>query len=299
MHIRYGYKIEIICAQPLPLVAMLDVHPTCRADITDPDEMTVLSLEDGSALPAPTRYMDQFGNICRRIVAPAGGVRVEALGVIHDSGFPDPRPMGGAVTAPEDLPDDTLVFLLGSRYCETDRLSDWAWRQFGAISDGGEKVTAICDWVHHHIRFDYRAARSTRTAHEAFEERTGVCRDYAHLAIALCRCLNIPARYCTGYLGDIGVPLDPNPGDFSAWFEVYLGGQWWVLDARHNTARIGRILIARGRDATDVPIVNSFGTHWLGRFDILTEEVSGDRFPMTSQARREHWHQHAGFEHGN
>lgn len=293
MHIRYGYRIDVICEQPTPVIAMLDVHPERRADLTEPDDPQITTLGGGEALAAIGIYEDSFGNICRRFIAPAGGVSIEAHGVIHDSGFPDPvEPMAEA-HPPEELPDETLIYLLGSRYCETDELAQTAADLFGSVTGGWNRVQAICNFVHHHIRFDYSQARATRTAAETFEERVGVCRDYAHLALTFCRCLNIPARYCTGYLGDIGVPPMDAPGDFSGWFEVYLGDRWWTFDARHNVPRIGRILIARGRDATDVPVLNSFGPHKLGRFEIITEEIAGDRYPQTSQSRRDHWALHA------
>ncbi len=290
MHIRYGYRIEIDCASPIPIITMLDVHPSRRGDITEPEDMAVTAVSDGSTISEIGVYQDQFGNICRRFVAPVGGVLIEAEGIIHDGGFPDEQKQDAQMLPPEALPDDTLIFLLGSRYCETDRLSNHAWALFGAIAGGWAKVTAVCDYVHNHIRFDYQLARNTRGAYDAVEERVGVCRDYAHLAITLCRSLNIPARYCTGYLGDIGVPADPSPMDFSAWFEVYLEGGWYTFDARHNVPRIGRVVMARGRDATDVPILNSFGAHGLKRFDVITEEVTGSRFPVTASERREHWH---------
>jgi transglutaminase-like putative cysteine protease len=289
MHIRYGYTIDISCERPTPLITMLDIHPSRRHDITEPDEMTVVSLADGARIGDVSLYEDKFGNLCRRFIAPAGGIRLAAAGIVHDSGFPDPVRPEAEAAPPEALPDDTLVYLLGSRYCETDRLSNHAWAMFGGISGGWNKVQAICDHVHGHLRFDYGSARPTRSAAEAYEERVGVCRDFAHLALTLCRCLNIPARYCTGYLGDIGVPPDPAPGDFSGWFEAFLGGEWWTFDARHNAPRIGRILIARGRDATDVPILNSFGAHSLDRFDIVTREVQGQHYPATSLHRRDHW----------
>ena len=272
MHIRYGYRIEFACAQRTPLIVMLDIHPDRRADVAQEADIRLIGLADGS-IPLATVYHDQFGNICRRIVAPAGGLVLASEGIIHDSGLHDLRQPGARAVPPEHLPDQTLVYLLGSRYCETDKLADRAWAMFGGLPTGWDTVTAICNFVHRHIRFDYALARNTRTAAEAMEEQVGVCRDFAHLAIALCRCLNIPARYCTGYLGDIGVPADPNPMDFSAWFEVWLEGRWWTFDARHNAPRIGRILIARGRDATDVPIINSFGAHVLGRFEVVTLEV--------------------------
>jgi transglutaminase-like putative cysteine protease len=286
MHIRYGYKIEIVCDQPTPLITMLDVHPSRRADITEPDKMHVRTLGDGAALEDMSSYVDSYGNICHRFMAPAGGVSLIACGVVHDSGFPDETNPGARSSAPQDLPDETLIYLMGSRYCETDLMSDIAWTKFGAIPEGWARVQAVCDHVHRHLQFNYGIARPTRSAFEAYKERVGVCRDFAHVALTLCRCLNIPARYCTGYLGDIGVPPDPNPGDFSGWFEAYLDGRWWTFDARHNKPRIGRILIARGRDAADVPIINSFGAHSLSSFDILTEEVEGARYPASSSVRR-------------
>ncbi len=287
MQIRYGYVIELVCESETTVITMLDVHPDCRHDITSPDEPVATALGSGERVDATDTYHDQFGNICRRIIVPAGGFTIRADGTIHDAGFADAVDPDADVVAPGQLPHDTLVYTLGSRYCETDQLSDHAWGMFGQIHGGWSKVQAICDYVHRHIRFDYQAARSTRTALDAFNERVGVCRDYAHLALTLCRCLNIPARYCTGYLGDIGVERDPAPGDFSGWFEAFLDGRWWTFDARHNVPRIGRILIARGRDAADVPILNSFGAHGLSRFEVVTEEVLDLRYPARSIDRRE------------
>lgn len=289
MHIRYGYRIDVLCDAPTPVITMLDVHPERRVDISTPCEPRVTAFLTGNEQTVIRVYQDKFGNICRRILASPGGITIEAEGIIHDSGFPDMADVSADANPPDELPDETLVYLLGSRYCETDQLSETAWRLFGDVQGGWNKVQAVCDFVHRHIRFDYQQARSTRTALEAFHERVGVCRDYAHLALTLCRCLNIPARYCTGYLGDIGVESSGAPGDFSGWFEVYLADRWWTFDARHNAPRIGRILIARGRDATDVPFLNTFGPHILGRFEIITEEVVGDRYPLTSQRRRDHW----------
>ncbi|MDP3255049.1 MAG: transglutaminase family protein [Bosea sp. (in: a-proteobacteria)] len=277
MHIRYGYNIEIQCGQDLPLVTLLDVHPSRRHDLVRPDHMTVTSLLDPARVVPTTQYIDQFGNICRRITAPAGGIIMRAEGIVQDSGSHDPIDPTAEEVAPSRLPDDALVYLMGSRYCETDRLSAQAWSLFGHIPGGWQRVQAIVDFVHNHLTFGYHFARSTRTAAEAFEERVGVCRDFAHLAVALCRCMNIPARYCNGYLGDIGVPFDPAPMDFNAWIEVYLGGRWFTFDARHNQPRIGRVVIARGRDATDVAMVSSFGPHTLRRFEVVTEEVEEPR----------------------
>lgn len=272
MYIRYGFDIDIVYCQRTPLIAMIDLHPEERRHLSGPEAVLIRPLNGGE----PETYephRDVFGNICRRIIAPPEGVSLHAEGVIHRSGYPDPQKPGARRLPPEELPPEVLQYLSSSRYCEADRLSAFAWSQFGAIPDGWSMVEAVTDFVHAHLRFDYAMARNTRTALEAFEERTGVCRDFAHLAIALCRALNIPSRYCTGYLGDIGVPRDPSPMDFSAWFEVYLEDAWWTFDARHNMPRIGRIVIGRGRDAADVPIINSFGPHQLGRFSVVTEEV--------------------------
>ncbi len=273
MRIRYGYNIEMICEQDLPLVTLLDIHPSRRHDILVADELNIVSLRDPSLRIAAKEYIDQFGNICRRITAPAGGIALRAEGIVHDSGEPDPVEPTAIEVPPARLPDEALVYLMGSRYCETDKLSAQAWSLFGHIPAGWARVQAIVDFVHNHLTFGYQFARSTRTAAEAFEERIGVCRDFAHLAVALCRCMNVPARYCNGYLGDIGVPRDPAPMDFNAWFEVYLGGRWFTFDARHNMPRIGRVVIARGRDATDVAMLSSFGPHTLQRFEVITEEI--------------------------
>ncbi len=273
MRIRYGYNIELICQQELPLITLLDVHPSRRHDLIVPDEMSVTSLSDPSRKVASAQFIDPFGNICRRITAPPGGIALRAEGIVHDSGELDPVDPAAGEVSPARLPDEALVYLLGSRYCETDKLSGQAWSLFGHLAPGWPRVQAIVDFVHNHLTFGYHFARSTRTAAEAFDERVGVCRDFAHLAVALCRCVNVPARYCNGYLGDIGVPRDPAPMDFNAWFEVFLGGRWYTFDARHNQRRIGRVVISRGRDATDVAMVSSFGPHMLQRFEVTTEEV--------------------------
>jgi transglutaminase-like putative cysteine protease len=280
MRIRYGYRIELVCGHDMPLITLLDVHPSRRHDLTMPDEMKVSALADPSRPIAVTQDLDAFGNIRRRMVAPPGGIRLESEGVVHDSGEPDAVDPAAREVSPARLPDSALVYLLGSRYCETDKLYDQAWSLFGQVRPGWARVQAITDFVHNHLSFGYHFARSTRTAAEAFEERIGVCRDFAHLAVALCRCMNIPARYCNGYLGDIGIAPDPAPMDFNAWFEVFLGGRWYTFDARHNEPRIGRIVIARGRDATDVAMISSFGTHTLQRFEVLTEEVGDVPLPL-------------------
>lgn len=269
MQIRVGSDIVFDCPQATPMLLMLNVHPSRVGDVIASD-----ALATTPAVPVAS-YIDGFGNRCSRIVAPAGTLRISTRAVVRDGGEPERIVPADTEHPVETLPDECLMFLLGSRYCETDRLSDVAWSLFGRSPGGTQRVQAICDYVHNHIVFDYQRARATRTAFEAFSEMTGVCRDFAHLAIAFCRCMNIPARYCTGYLGDIGVPPQ-GPMDFAAWFEAYVGGQWQVFDPRNNTPRIGRILIARGRDATDVAISNAFGVNTLRRFEVVTEEVAGN-----------------------
>ena len=250
------------------MLLLISVHPSRAADLLTPGTISF-----SPAIPVRV-YRDGFGNDCTRIVAPQGRLTISTRFDIADSGLPDDVDWTARQHPVEDLPDETLVYLMGSRYCETDRLSDAAWSMFGGVTPGWARVQAICDFVHAHIRFDYQLARPTRTAAEAYQEGVGVCRDYAHLAVAFCRCMNIPARYCTGYLGDIGVPPMDAPGDFSAWFEVFLEGRWFTFDARHNIPRIGRILMARGRDATDVAISNNFGSAGLADFFVVTDEIT-------------------------
>jgi transglutaminase-like putative cysteine protease len=268
MKIRVGYEMIYDFPQATPMIMVLGTHFTRASDVIVPDYLTT-----SPSVPI-TPYRDGFGNWCSRIVAPAGRICLKADGLVRDSGLPDVVVPSAIQHAVEDLPADTLVYLLGSRYCETDRLSDMAWSLFGQVPKGWPLVHAICDYVHDRITFGYAHASSTKTAFDAYTEKQGVCRDFAHLAVTLCRCMNVPARYCTGYLGDIGVPRDPAPMDFSAWFEAYLGNHWYTFDARHNKPRIGRILMARGRDATDVAIVTSFGPCTLSKFTVITEEVT-------------------------
>jgi transglutaminase-like putative cysteine protease len=267
MIIRAGYELIYDCPAPVGMLMMISVHRSRMADLLSGTEI----IYTGGAVPRV--YEDRYGNICTRLLAPAGRLVITADFTIADSGLPEPVVWDAEQHEVTDLPDDVLTFLMGSRYCETDRLSDTAWSLFGHVEPGWGRVQAIVEFVHNHIRFDYQRARSTRTAWEAYQEREGVCRDFAHLALTFCRCMNIPARYCTGYLGDIGVPLSPDPMDFSGWFEAYLGGRWYTFDARHNKPRIGRVLMAVGRDATDVAISNSFGRAALSGFKVITEEV--------------------------
>jgi transglutaminase-like putative cysteine protease len=266
MLINYGCEIGISVPRATPLICLLDVHPERRKDISSEAPFTTFP---------PTQammYLDAFGNQSRRLMVRPGEITLRLDGTILDSGKPDEVAPDAREVPIEMLPHYLLGFLLGSRYCETDRLGQVAWDLFGGVKPGWTRVQAVCDFVHNHLTFGYPHARPTRTALEAYQEKKGVCRDFAHLMIALCRCLNIPARYVNGYLGDIGVPKDPAPMDFSAWVEVYLENRWHTFDARHNKRRIGRIVVARGRDATDVPLINTFGPHVLTTFKVWADE---------------------------
>ncbi len=268
MLIRAGYDIRFETEYETPMLAMLSVHPSRKKDLRTPHR--VIATPD---LPMYD-YLDNFGNTCTRLTVPPGGLTLRADFVIEDDGLVDPTPPWGPQHPVEEVPDDALMYLLGSRYCETDRLMQTAWGLFGYLRDGRERVEAITAFVYDHVRFGYEHARADKTAWNTYQERTGVCRDFSHLAITLCRCMNIPARYCTGYLGDIGVAKTDAPMDFSAWFEVYLGGAWYTFDARHKRPRIGRILMAHGRDATDTALTTAFGPAALVNFMVTTEEVA-------------------------
>ncbi len=269
MQIRIGYELIYQCPQFTPMILTLNVHYSRVSDLVSADNIIT-----EPAVPM-CAYRDGFGNWCSRIVAPPGDLRITTDAVINDSGEPDAVIPSARQHAVQDLPSETLLYLLGSRYCETDRLSEVAWSLFGQTPEGWPRVQAICDFVHDHVSFGYQHARATRTALETYSERTGVCRDFTHLAVAFCRCMNIPARYCTGYLGDIGVPASPYAMDFSAWFEAYLDGQWHTFDARNNQPRIGRVLIAQGRDAADVALTSTFGPNLLKGFRVWTDELTG------------------------
>ena len=270
MLIRIGYDITVSFYAPTPVIHMLYMHPTRKSSVKKPEQ---LILEP--AIPVED-FIDSFGNRCGRLVAPAGRLRLRNDAIVEDSGLPDATDVNAVQHSLSELPTDTLTFLLPSRYCEVEKLSDIAWGLFGNTPLGWPRVQAICDWAHQRIKFNYAHARGDRTAYEAYEEQRGVCRDYMHLAITLCRCMGIPARYATGYLGDICVPAVPDPMDFSAWFEVYVGGQWYTRDARHNKPRVGRVLMARGRDAADVALFTTFGRHTLENFTVWTDEVSDE-----------------------
>lgn len=267
VRIAVGFDMVFEVNDPTPMMLTVSVHPSRERDLVEPEV-----LQTDPVIPVST-YIDGFGNRCTRLVAPGGSLRLHSHAVLHDSGEFDRLIPTVGQTPVGDLPDETLVYLLGSRYCETDRLSDEAWKRFGNIAPGSARLMAIVEFVHKHIEFGYHHADSTLTAHGAYESCAGVCRDFTHLAVTLCRCMNIPARYCTGYLTDIGMPPPYAPMDFAAWFEAYLDGQWYTCDPRNYVPRAGRILMARGRDATDVAISNSFGPSRLSSFSVIAEQV--------------------------
>ncbi len=272
IRIQAGFNIAYNCPYPVPMLLLLSVHPSRAAALLTPE---VIKFDPGIEA---RRYTDGFGNACHRILAPAGPLTMSTLFEFQSDGVPDIVVPEARQLSVDELPSDALVYLLGSRYCDTDLLGDMAWSLFGSAPTGWARVQAICDFVHERITFGYEYARPDKTARNAYDERQGVCRDFAHLAITLCRCMNIPARYCTGYLGDIRLPPVEAPMDFSAWFEVFLDGpegrRWYTFDARFNTPRIGRLVMAQGRDATDVALVTSFGTTGgLSKFEVITEEI--------------------------
>jgi transglutaminase-like putative cysteine protease len=268
LEIKVGYELIYDCPRPTPMIFVLNVHYSRASDLVVPDHLTT-----NPSIPL-SAYRDRFGNWCTRLVAPAGQLTIASTAIVRDSGIPDLVESSAYQYSVEELPEEALIFLLGSRYCDIENLTQIAWGLFGQTPLGWARVQAICDFVHNHISFGYEHARNTRTASEAFNEKRGVCRDFAHLAVTFCRCMNIPARYCTGYLGDIGIPPPYGPMDFAAWFEAYLGGRWYTFDPRNNVPRIGRVLIARGRDAIDVAIATTFGPNTLVTFKVSTDEVA-------------------------
>lgn len=268
MLIKIGFDIALRFNVATSILYTLRVHPSRRGDLVAPEDFRIepeVPVQD---------YLDVFGNQCGRIAAAAGLIRFSNNAVIRSSDQLDEEPPDLPQQDIRDLPVDTLPYLLPTRYCESDsELLSLAWGKFSRIAGGAARVRAICDFVHNYLRFDYLRARSNRSALESYREGTGVCRDFTHLAITLCRCLNIPAAYTTGYLGDIGVPRSDAPMDFSAWFEAYLNGRWYTFDARHNARRIGRVLMGRGRDASDVALTTIFGLHSIEKFEVMTEQV--------------------------
>ena len=278
MLIRYGYELQFFCAQPVLMVCLLDSHDDLKQHVRwqgpfrcDPPLETEL-------------YTDGYGNLVRRFMSPAGPFTISRDAIYECDGQTDPIVLDAKEVPLAEVPSEHLVYLLGSRYCETDRLSNIAWNLFGHVQPGWRRVQAICDFVHNHLTFGYQYARADRTAYDAFEERVGVCRDFAHLAVTLCRCMNIPTRYANGFMGDIGVPANPSPMDYNAWIEVYLDHRWFIFDARHNEPRIGRITVSRGRDATDIPLATSFGPHNLNVFKVWTDEVGEAELSRELQA---------------
>ena len=271
MLIKVGFEIVYSAPAATPMVIMLSIHPSRLPDIVGTETIT-------TEPNVPIKfYNDSFGNLCGRLVAPAGGVTFHGSAIVRDSGKPDETDPAAQQLPIEELPDELLLYLMPSRYCETDKLTDIAWSLFGSAPAGWARVQAICDFVHRHVTFGYEHAHAMKSAHDVYQQRAGVCRDFAHLALTFCRCMGIPARYCTGYLGDIGVPPDPAPMDFSGWFEVYLSGRWYTFDARHNIPRIGRILMATGRDAADVALSTSFGRMILTKFQVVSDEIVAAR----------------------
>lgn len=267
MRMRLGSRITLDLQAPTPIIALLNVHPSRAGDLVRPDILTTEPALDTHS------YTDGFGNTCTRLTAPAGRLTIATDGEIRDDGASDPVGTDAIQHRVEDLPDEVIPYVLPSRYCESDVLSEFAWTRFARVPLGWTRVQTVCDFVHTHVHFGYQHARPTRTAVETLQERRGVCRDYTHLAVALCRSLNIPARYCTGYISDIGQPPPYAPMDFAAWMEVWLGDRWWVFDPRNNDTRYGRVLIARGRDATDVPLTHSFGQHQLSGFEVWIDRI--------------------------
>jgi transglutaminase-like putative cysteine protease len=288
MLILSEFSIEFTLPGNTAMIAMLHLHPSLLPRIRSGNELLVESL----GVPFPpnivipsTNYIDSFGNNCARFLAPAGHLRLSGSNIIEADSFPDVQYPGAEQMLIEDLPTEVLRFLLPSRYCEVDQFGAIAHGEFASTKGGWERAVAIRDWVHDKVTFNYNAARPTKTSTDVFIERIGVCRDFQHLAITLTRCMNIPARYVTGYIGDIRQPFS-GPGDFSAWYQVYLQGRWIDLDARHNYPRLGRILMATGRDAADVAITTSFGAANLVRFYVESNEIDadGNRVPLPHQA---------------
>jgi transglutaminase-like putative cysteine protease len=265
--IKVGYELIYECPRPTPMMLVLNVHYTRTSDLLVPDNVTT-----DPTVPIAF-YRDSFGNWCTRLVAPVGLIKIASIAIVKDTGEPDAVVPSAQQHSIQDLPEEALVFLLASRYCDTEKFLQIAWNMFGHTEPGWARVEAICDFVHNHVSFGYEHASSMRTAWDTYHERRGVCRDFAHLAVALCRCMNIPARYCTGYLGDIGIPPPYGPMDFAAWFEAYLGGRWYTFDPRNHIPRIGRVLMARGRDAIDVAISTTFGPNVLVGFQVWCDEL--------------------------
>jgi len=248
--------------------AVFQVEPVEDQDVEIRDEVWTFQPEQESR-----PYRDLYGNRCRRLEVPAGGsvITFSAIAIVPDAA--EPRDESAIEHRPEDLPDDVLFYTLPSRYCLPDVLGNEAWSRFGSTAPGYGRVRAICDYVHHHLTFSYGTSNSWTTAADVHQSGYGVCRDYTHLAISFCRALNIPARYVFGYLPEIDLDSRGTPMDFAAWMEVYLGDRWWTFDPRNNQPRKGRVLIGRGRDATDVAMATTFGAPFLESMTVVAEEA--------------------------
>ncbi|MEJ0006056.1 MAG: transglutaminase family protein [Steroidobacteraceae bacterium] len=268
MKIRFGYELIYNTAQSIPMVLMLRAAPGPSQRLVIADTMQT------TPNVAMATFRDAFGNLGTRLEAPPGTIRISADGLLDDPGVPEPAFWNARETPIGALPHDALPYLLPSRYCESDLLQADALRLFGHLTPGWSRVQAICDFVNQYVTFGYQYARHTKTALETYRERCGVCRDFAHLAIAFCRAMSIPARYATAYLGDIGVPPVDAPMDFAGCMEVFLEGSWHTFDPRNNARRIGRLMIARGRDAADVAISTAFGPSNLQFFRVWTDQIN-------------------------
>lgn len=291
MHIRYGYTLELACASDTEIVTVLDVHPEQRGDITQPDEPRAVALADaGRTIDLGRVERDAHGNILRRILAPAGGIRMEASGVIFHSGFAETAPPGTPAVAAQALPEAAMPFLLASRCCPVDAMSEQAWSLFRHAPAGAERVLAICEYVRGKLlAISGDGPPALRPAAEALDEGMGSMADYAHCAIAFCRALEMPARYCAGHLPAASGFAGRCEGAFCAWFEVFLEGGWFVFDAWHAESPIGRVLVARGRDAADAPPVLAGADCGPVKLECFASEIAGARYPVTSQDRRERW----------
>jgi transglutaminase-like putative cysteine protease len=276
MRIRIGFDITIECKDDTPLLLALSPRP-------EEDHRVVGSCEIQSFPQRPMQtFFDEYGNRRTRLVAGAGKLRLRSDCVVEDSGLPDAVDWSAEQHPVEALPVETLGFLSASRYCEVDMLTEKAWELFGKTPAGWPRIQAIGNFVQNHITFGYEFAHPSKTAAGVLTEGRGVCRDFAHLFVTFCRAMNIPARYASGYLSDIGVPVT-GPGDFCAWCEVFLGGRWHTFDARFNTPRIGRVLMVRGRDAADVAMVTAFGDYTLTGFEVWTDEVAATGSPSVDR----------------
>ncbi|MFI5040293.1 MAG: transglutaminase family protein [Acidimicrobiales bacterium] len=253
MDVRVGCRFSYLAE--VPTAAILQVEPRL-------DGGSIAVREQWSTDPVLDLhpYRDAFGNLCRRTTLPAGATTLGYDGVVRVSGEPDESDASAEEIPPDQLPDEVLAFIMPSRFCLPDQLGDVAWTEFGGLAPGYARVQAVCDFVHDHLRFDYDASSPLATALDVYQAHAGVCRDFAHLGISLCRALNIPARYAFGYIPDLDLSTAAGTTmDFCAWMEVFLGGRWWTFDPRNNVPRAGRVLIGLGRDAVDVAMITTFG----------------------------------------